>query len=349
MVAITRGLVYALVTLALTVAGSPGTAAAQIPLTACGVLAAPGNYLLTTNLSSAGTCFVIGANGVGLDLGNHTIRGNGTGSAIGDGGTARRSIVITRGQILNFQTGVDLAQSTNVTIEKLRVQRNVGSGIVIGPSPDSDACCSTIASTVASDNGGDGIFVGNCCNTFTAVRASGNTGHGIRTQQCCSTITDSAATRIGGHGFFTQGCCSTVNESSAEKNGGDGIVLNDCCGSVTASKSEDNGGRGISSDSCCNQVKGCQASGNDASGIDFPAGGFHSVTASTARKNTEFGVRLGGSDARNHLTGVQATGNLVGASIQCPSTVLRLTAADNIVDDLELLGAGCAVLNSTAP
>jgi hypothetical protein len=226
--AVSARVLVVLVTLALAGAGWAGTASAQTPLTACGVLAAPGNYLLTKNLTSAGTCFVIAANGVGLDLGNHTIRGNGTGSAITDGGTGWRAIVIARGLILNFQVGIDLGKSTNVTIEKLRVQRNVGSGIVIGPSSLPGAGSNTVTSTVASANGDQGIFVGDCCNTFNEVKVIDNGGHGLQVQSCCSTIIGTSAHRNGGHGLFLEECCHTVVETSTAKNTGNGISLGAC-------------------------------------------------------------------------------------------------------------------------
>ena len=76
----------ALAALAMLLAAS--TSRADTAVSACGTLSPAGNYFLTKNLTSSGTCIVIGDQGVSFDMQGHTITGNGTGDGITDGGAA---------------------------------------------------------------------------------------------------------------------------------------------------------------------------------------------------------------------------------------------------------------------
>lgn len=87
---------------------------------------------LTGSLSCSGTAFVIGADGIVIDLGGNTITGDGTGSGMFDG-SGHSGFTIRNGRIQNFEFGVYLVgPATGVafrTIEDLRIRNNTDAGI----------------------------------------------------------------------------------------------------------------------------------------------------------------------------------------------------------------------------
>src|SRR5690242_12390407 len=78
-----------------------GRAGAQVtPISACGMITAPGSYQLTRNLSSAGDCLKVNNNEITIDL-NGFVISNSThlGSAITDGGVARAVLKVRDGTL----------------------------------------------------------------------------------------------------------------------------------------------------------------------------------------------------------------------------------------------------------
>ncbi len=66
-----------LVALALLIPSMINDAYASMPISSCGTLDIPGEtYILTTDLTSTGTCFTITARGITLDGNGHTITGS---------------------------------------------------------------------------------------------------------------------------------------------------------------------------------------------------------------------------------------------------------------------------------
>src|SRR5260370_13730521 len=92
----------ALAALAMLLAASPSRA--DHAVSACGTLSPAGNYFLTKDLTSAGTCIVVGSEGVSFDMKGHTITGDGsTGDGISDGGGEFESMAIANGKIRKFK------------------------------------------------------------------------------------------------------------------------------------------------------------------------------------------------------------------------------------------------------
>jgi hypothetical protein len=123
-------------------AARPNTAAAPIPITSCETISAPGNYLVTANLTAASDsdCLVIAANGVGINLGKHTLTGSGAnpGNGITDDGAGMNHIVIANGKITGFNNGVSLTSTggvlyrSYVTIDNVNSSSNKGDGAELG-------------------------------------------------------------------------------------------------------------------------------------------------------------------------------------------------------------------------
>ncbi len=104
---------------------------------ACGTLAHPGRYELSTDLSSSGTCLVLDAKGISLDLAGHAVHGSGEG--VGSG--VQILPVATRAQVTSslpgatvsgFGTGIeDDAGGADVRGPNLAVSGNVGIGVFL--------------------------------------------------------------------------------------------------------------------------------------------------------------------------------------------------------------------------
>jgi len=130
-----------------------GTAlAAPKQLGNCKTITEPGSYILKKSLTASGDCFVITTSLVTLDLDGQTITGDGTGAAVTTGGVSRRAITVRNGNISNFNVGVNLAPSANITVRDLNIWNTAGDGLRVGSS-------SVVTGNAITNSGGIGIFV----------------------------------------------------------------------------------------------------------------------------------------------------------------------------------------------
>lgn len=305
----------ALAALAMLLAASPSRA--DTAVSACGTLAAAGNYFLTKNLTTSGTCIVIGDEGVSFDMRGHTITGDGTGDGISDGGGEFESMAIANGRIRNFDVGVDLSSSCCVVIRKVDSSKNAETGIFIGE------CCSTLDSVTASNNGTVGMLIEGCCYTVNNAQVNGNGGGG---------------------GILETGCCTTVSNSTITANGGTGVVLDGCCSFLVSSTVKGSGADGVDMDTCCNFVVGSAVAGNTGNGVSL-VGDDNLVIGSTVFSNGNDGIFLA-SDT-NQITSSQSTGNGgFGANVGCPGAITGLTTKNNTSGPLNTAGGTCTQLNN---
>ena len=150
--------------------------AAATAVNACQTLSAPGNYLVTSDLTASGDCFTLTVSNIAIDMQGHKIVGNGSGAAITDGGNSIRYIIVANGKISNFAKGIDLSSDSGQTADlilNVNVSGNTGDGINIRGRDNS------LTSVIANNNGGNGIVQGNCCNSIFNVETNGNAGDGI--------------------------------------------------------------------------------------------------------------------------------------------------------------------------
>lgn len=123
---------------------------------------------LDSDLICAGDGLVIGADGVTLDLGGHTISGPGAGPSAGvrvqgDFILDDDDMKIRRGTIRGFETGIEAA-ADGLAVRRLAITNNV-TGILIDISFDV-----VVRNNVIADNSGSGLFV----LDSGAVRVTGN-------------------------------------------------------------------------------------------------------------------------------------------------------------------------------
>ena len=313
----------ALAALAMLLAAS--TSRADTAVSSCMTLSSPGNYFLTKNLTSAGTCIVIGAEGVSFDMQGHTITGNGSGDGITDGGSHFESMAIANGKIRNFSVGVGLDHSCCVVIRNIDSSKNAATGILVGN------CCGTIDSVTANNNGGDGIDAFDCCFTLNSIQANNNGGGGVISK---SIILNHTA------------CCTSLSNSSVSGNTGVGVDMENGFNYLVSSTVQKNGADGADlSGSCCNYVVDSTVTGNTGDGMHL-TGNHNLVTSSKANRNTGIGIFL--RTTENQITSSQATGNGgAGADVGCPGAITGLNAKGNTGTSLTTSGGVCTELNNT--
>ncbi len=213
---------------------------ADTGVSSCGTLSAAGNYFLTKNLTSTGTCITVASEGVSLDMKGHTITGDGSGDGITDGGGAFESMAIANGKIRNFSVGIGLDSSCCVVIRNVDSSKNTDTGVLIGK------CCGVLDSVTANNNGSVGIMAAECCYSMNKIQANNNgAGGGIVAISCCTTVANSTVSHNGGDGVFGNGCCNFVVNSKVQQNAGDGVDLTDCCSFVVGSTVAINVGDGV--------------------------------------------------------------------------------------------------------
>ena len=307
----------ALAALAMLLAAS--TSRADTAVSSCMTLSSPGNYFLTKNLTSVGTCIVIGAEGVSFDMRGHTITGNGTGDGISDGGGEFESMAIANGKIRNFSVGIGLDSSCCVVIRNVDSSKNTATGILVGE------CCGTIDSVTADNNGTAGIVANDCCYTLNNVQANNNGGGGgvfAGGNGCCTTLSNSTVSGNGGAGVFMEGCCSFLVSSTVKGSGADGVDMNDCCNFVINSTVAGSAGKGISLIEDDNLVVGSTVFSNGGDGIFL-------------------------TNDTNQITNTSSTGNGgFGANVECPGAITGLTTKNNTSGPLNTTGGTCTQLNN---
>src|SRR4051812_22553598 len=143
--------------------------AAAVAGTACGVLllAAPApakkttvvcGQVITTDIQVAndltncpGSGLVVGAPGITIDLGNHTIDGDGSGADAGIDNTAGHDgVTVLRGAVREFNIGLAFVDSDDADIEQINADDNAGGVLLNGARI-------TVSHTSASDNASVGL------------------------------------------------------------------------------------------------------------------------------------------------------------------------------------------------
>jgi hypothetical protein len=149
----TRGLVKMTLLVLAFGAYASDPAGAQTNISSCTTITTTGSYALTANLSAAGTCLVIQADFVDIDLRGFNIKGNGTGAGIRGLGTLT-GVSIHDGSISHFRAGIDFCSGGSLEfgrVERVQAIRNNGNGICVS------GVGGLINENVASANGHVGI------------------------------------------------------------------------------------------------------------------------------------------------------------------------------------------------
>ena len=200
----------------------PATAAADRSLTdvTCGSVVTT-DIRLTADLECPGPGLLIGADGVRIDLGGHTLSGPGDGVGIdGNGGFDR--FTIRNGTISGFLHGIDLVETDHGRIAQVVVTGN-GRGINISRSIGME-----VDRVVIDGNRFDGLSV--AFSEQTSVRRSAITRNGVsginELASLGSTYDRDVVVDNELHGItVSQSEGLTIARTEASGNGGDGIDL----------------------------------------------------------------------------------------------------------------------------
>ena len=244
----------------------PAPAAAVTLVDSCRTLDKAGEtYILTANINANGTCFVVLADRITLDLSGNTITGPGVGGVsfgVSDNqATTRTSTVVKNGTVTNFVLGIALDGSRNTVrnvtasgnqvgmavginslVKDCIVQSNFGAGIAAFGSQVEGCLVGGIDEHGTSlGNSSFGIVMGGRM-LVTRNTVIGNGGSGIATSNSGTVAVVSHNTVIdnGGDGISV-GAGSLVTSNTANVNDGDGIRVA-CPATVTHNTALDNGG-----------------------------------------------------------------------------------------------------------
>ena len=160
-----------------------------VQVSACQKIDKPGTYVVTKDLLSPTPCFPITTSAVTIDLGGHTIGGNGSYMEVGiqsqpPPSTVLTNITIKNGTVEHFYDAIDLNDSNNATVEGIKAIENGRNGISV---TGTDA---TVRNCVVDKNVGTGIRAGNF-PTLDGNTATNNE-YGI-TASCPGTLSNNKA------------------------------------------------------------------------------------------------------------------------------------------------------------
>jgi len=273
--------------------------AAATAVNACQTLSAPGNYVVTKNLTASGDCLVLTVSNIAIDMQGHKIVGNGSGGGITDGGNSIRYIIVANGKISNFSEGIDLSTDTGQAanlILNVNSSGNAADGVFIRGRDNN------LVNVTASNNGGAGVEVRQCCDSLFKVTTNGNNAEGV-----LYSFEDYLLNVIsnGNSGDGVSGASdSLIVNTVANKNAGNGFNLTDSDNLVVSSVANGNSGNGMLLNRT-NQVTDSKAGKNHGNGIEF---------------QDDFGL----------VTSVNTSNNAGdGVSLKCPGNAVRVVAKGN--------------------
>ena len=289
-------LAAAVVSITLMVAGGAPPAAAASSVSSCGTLAAPGTYVLGSDLNVGASCFVITSNNVTLDLAGHTVSCN-------DAGFLGSCQVAGFGPI-----GVDVRPGlTGVTVKGPGVLAGFDNGVLFN---NSDGTITNLTVTAPScAPGGCSRPVSNGIVVAGRLHLDGSVDLG-------PARVSAVGNRIRNHGrgiaLLGAQCGSgcTAYGNIVTESGGDecnGILLSGTSGYA---------------------LVGNQVHGNGA-GDCFPPGGIvvgdgstgNIVTGNDASANIGFGIAVGPGTSGNTIAANTARGNTFVDLQAVPGTI----------------------------
>jgi len=279
------------------------------------LISTPGSYRLVRNFTTTDNAhgIVIAASDVTLDLGGHTITGNGVGNAIGitmSGGFSRGKVF--NGTILQFNLGGIVLEGDSI-IEDCIVKSCGVAGIYVSANSKVTDC--EVIGTTGTGRGiqtTSGTVISNC-------RVNGSTGNGIQTgdnaiiENCTLIGNNTAGNNNGisaGSGSIVRGnkVASTVAASGVSK----GILVGDHCqvldNNVTGTASS-GAVWGISTGNYCRVIGNTSnsnvSSGSVSYGIDAGANCLVTDNDASENKGSSFAAGIdcngGGSVLRNSI------------------------------------------------
>lgn len=134
--------------------GWPLAGSASASHVGCGAVLTQSTTLDTDVGPCDGTAIVLGADGITLNLGGHRVLGDGDGDAPGILAEDRHGVVVTKGVVSRFGSGVAIVGGSGNTVSKVEALDNVGDGGDFGDGILVDTSTDNVLSkNVARGNG----------------------------------------------------------------------------------------------------------------------------------------------------------------------------------------------------
>jgi parallel beta-helix repeat protein len=283
-------------------------------------ITASGAYVLQKNLNCAGTAITVTASDVALDLGGHTLSGDGSGTGIDVQGAT--NVSIQNGTVQGFYVGVVFGRSADCKLTDATVRQSSYLGIV-----GADTNGLTVTGCTATRNGVYGMWFGACrVVRVTQNSASGNSHGGIALDATSSNLSNNTASNNGCVGIdFFGASGNRVEGNTTDQNLCVGIALH-------------NGSTG-------NTVTGNWATANGGPGISVDSGSTQNTVQNNTTTANNIGVAVGdGGTSSNTVQGNITTLNILGIWVghgASSNTIQGNTALNNRDWDLEDQNPGC--------
>jgi parallel beta-helix repeat protein len=195
----------------MTIAFSPATLAAPGKITNCPkTITQPGLYELQDNLDAVGSCIIVQADFVTINLNGFRIRGNGTGSAIVEA-SVYRGTSVRNGTVTNFENAISIG--TDATVDEVKSFDNTNVGILVRQGVVRNSQAQGNLNNHGISVGGRSLVTGNISrNNRSGISAT----HGSNIRG--NTVSDNA---VGG--ILTQGTGIVIADNAVFNNTSFGI------------------------------------------------------------------------------------------------------------------------------
>lgn len=214
----------AVVVVTLLVGATSGASATKAAAAAACNSTLTASVTLTADLNCPGTDgFIVGADGITINLGGHILSGDSTGGTRGIFDNGHKNVVIENGWVTAFQNdvqlvlgadgskveGLNLSSSSNPLV--VSGSNNVlvtGNEAAFGTGPGIEVLSGAgdkVTGNIADQNSGDGILVGTVSKTLVSGnRAYNNGAVGIAVTNSDGTVTLNVSNSNGTNGFLFQ-------------------------------------------------------------------------------------------------------------------------------------------------
>jgi parallel beta-helix repeat protein len=288
-----------------------GLAAALLCFTArpalggvCGTTITQSIVLQADETCASGTTGItVGADGLTIDLGGHTLRGSGISSPAGIAVGPFRGITIKNGTVTEFDNGITTAPqgAPHLKLSGVTTSANAESGALLGTTDFSiDRCAflnntawglrlaaqsGKVSNSIAAGNSVIGLLILSGNLTITKV-TSANNGRGIDTVfPAVARIQRSRFLRNADWGVLLESA-STLSGSTVVGNGVDGVRATSSGSTITGNLIAGNVGNGINVSAASNTtVTKNRLVGNHADGVHVDAGSVDTLV----ERNTAVG------------------------------------------------------------
>jgi parallel beta-helix repeat protein len=304
---------------------SAGTAGAGVPALHCGSTITKSATLSADLTNCPGTGLVVGADGITLDLGGHSISGTNAPGGEGIASDGHAGVQIRNGTISDFKlNGVGIRGGRRSVVSRLVIRRigaggsenEPAAGILVKDSPGSEVVANVVSNDVQAFQS-DGVDVlGSAGTVVSGNRLTDNNWDGlVLIGSPGSRVSGNALSGNGNNGVEVNGASdsTSVTGNHADANTQIGIVVGSGRSMRVAGNSAKGNDTGLFFFDLHDSVIALNQTSGNNDGLDLAGGQFGSdgnrVVANDASRNNVSGIGIFGGANDNIVTGNVANGN----------------------------------------